>query len=260
MWSTRYSAPAGASSVRRTSYGGTAKRASARAAAGKQRRSAKIAAYREAAVLANLATRGLQLAKGELKAVDTFCSAGSMASVAVPDYTGAPIIKLLNGIARGDDINERNGRQVIMKSVQINMVFRPSSTQANQLPTVVRMMLVYDKQTNATAPTIANILAPPGSEPWNCAALRNLEYRDRFIVLKDDFIPIASATATALQMPYTPHKVFLPINLPVTFNAGDNGTVADIATGSLYLIMLSHLAAANAPEVSYHARVRYADP
>ena len=64
-------------------------------------RSAKIAAYREAAVLANLATRGLQLAKGELKAVDTFCSAGSMASVVVPDYTGAPIIKLLNGIARG---------------------------------------------------------------------------------------------------------------------------------------------------------------
>ena len=50
-----------------------------------------------------------------------------------------------------------------MKSVQINMVFRPSSTQANQLPTVVRMMLVYDKQTNATAPTIANILAPPGA-------------------------------------------------------------------------------------------------
>ena len=73
--------------------------------------------------------------------MDTFCSAGSMASVVVPDYTGAPIIKLLNGIARGDDINERNGRQVIMKSVQINMVFRPSSTQANQLPTVVRMML-----------------------------------------------------------------------------------------------------------------------
>ena len=63
-----------------------------------------------AAVLANLATRGLQLAKGELKAVDTFCSAGSMASVVVPDYTGAPVIKLLNGIARGDDINERNGR------------------------------------------------------------------------------------------------------------------------------------------------------
>ena len=55
----------------------------------------------KAAVLANLATRGLQLAKGELKAVDTFCSAGSMASVVVPDYTGAPIIKLLNGIARG---------------------------------------------------------------------------------------------------------------------------------------------------------------
>ena len=87
MWSTRYSAPAGASSVRRTSYGGTAKRASARAAAGKQRRSAKIAAYREAAVLANLATRRLQLAKGELK-VDTFCSAGSMASVVVPTIPG----------------------------------------------------------------------------------------------------------------------------------------------------------------------------
>ena len=101
MWSSRIGAPAGSSSVRRTSYGGTAKRASARAAAGRQGRSAKIAAYREAAVLANLATRGLQLAKGELKAVDTFCSAGSMASVVVPDYTGAPIIKLLNGIARG---------------------------------------------------------------------------------------------------------------------------------------------------------------
>ena len=63
MWSTRYSAPAGASSVRRTSYGGTAKRASARAAA-EATTLGEDAAYREAAVLANLATRGLQLAKG----------------------------------------------------------------------------------------------------------------------------------------------------------------------------------------------------
>ena len=89
MWSSRIGAPAGSSSVRRTSYGGTAKRASSRRRR-RQGRSAKGAAYREAAVLANLATRGLRLAKGRLKAVDTFCSAGSMASVVVPDYTGAP--------------------------------------------------------------------------------------------------------------------------------------------------------------------------
>ena len=126
MWSSRIGAPAGSSSVRRTSYGGTAKRASARAAAGRQRRSAKIAAYREAAVLANLATRWPAAGERRAEGSGYVLQCGLDGFSGSPDYTGAPIIKLLNGIARGDDINERNGRQVIMKSVQINMVFRPS--------------------------------------------------------------------------------------------------------------------------------------
>ena len=125
MWSSRIGAPAGSSSVRRTSYGGTAKRASARAAAGRQGRSAKIALPRGGSASQPSHARP---AAGERRAEGSgyVLQCGLDGFSGSPDYTGAPIIKLLNGIARGDDINERNGRQVIMKSVQINMVFRPS--------------------------------------------------------------------------------------------------------------------------------------
>lgn len=251
MWSAR-SRLSGGSSVRRTSYRRTtSRRAAERQAYGTARRAAKIAAYREASVLANIATRGLQLGRGELKAVDLWSG-----NAIVGDHT-APTVQLINGVARGDDINERIGRQITMKSVQVSAVLVPNTTQASQVPSCVRMMIVFDRQANAAAPTLASLVVTHNVADA-VIGLRNLEYRERFQVIKDDIISLPGSSSTAYQDGPRTWKVYLPVNLVTTFNNGDAGSIADIATGSLYLMMYSNVAAGQ-PYCAWSSRVRYAD-
>ena len=55
-------------------------------------------------------------------------------------------------------------------------------------------------------------------------------------------------------------KWYRRLNHPVTFNAGDAGTVADITTGSLYFLVVgSEAAGATAGTVSGRVRVRFDD-
>jgi len=247
MWSAR-----SRTSVRRPSYKRTTtRRAAERQAYGTARRAAKIAAYREASVLANIATRGLQLARGELKAVDLWSG-----SAVVGDHT-APTVQLINGVARGDDINERIGRQITMRSVQVSAVLVPNVTQASQVPSCVRMMIVYDRQANAAAPTLASVLVMHNVTSA-IVGIRNLEFRERFQVIKDDIISLPGSSSTAYQDGPRIWKVYLPVNLVTTFNSGDAGDIADIATGSLYLFMFSNVSAGQ-PYCAWTSRVRYAD-
>jgi len=55
-------------------------------------------------------------------------------------------------------------------------------------------------------------------------------------------------------------KFYRRLAHPVTFNSGDAGTVADITTGSLYLIYIGSIAAgATAGSIVGHCRIRYSD-
>ena len=96
----------------------------------------------------NVAQRGLALSTGEFKSVDTVLSQPI-------DQTGA--VTLVNGIARGDEINERNGRELTMRSIQFNArAYATSGTGSDQIG---RVLIVYDRQTNAAALTGAQVLA-----------------------------------------------------------------------------------------------------
>jgi len=231
---------------------GPARRRAASAMRHAAARDLRVGGYREAQALANLAVRGLQLAPGELKSVDTY--------LAPAETFWSGNRTLLNGIARGDDITERNGRQVTLKSVEINLVCRPSPVADNPVPQVVRFLLVYDRQTNATALTIDQVLSATGSAHVVICP-KNLENRDRFLILRDMKFGVHSSSSANFQSAPKMMKVYQTLNLPVTFNAGDAATVADITTGSLYGIIMSDAdpASAVAPMISYSCRVRYAD-
>ena len=178
---------------------------------------------------------------GELKAVDTTINSAI-------DSTG--YVHLLNGIARGDDINERNGRQVLMKSVQISWLsFATAATGVDQ---VHRVVLVYDRQANATALTWNDVF---GSSSIHYP--RNLENRKRFKILMDQSYVINAAGEPGTGRV---EKFYRKLAHPVTFNAGDAGTIADITTGSLYLMWTSSVGAgATAGTIQGRARVRYSD-
>lgn len=189
----------------------------------------------------NLAERGLQLQKGEFKSIDVTVTGAA-------DTTG--VVQLLNGCARGDDINERIGRQTTMKSIEIHL--RNSCTDTTGVQQIHRVLIVYDSQTNATALTIPNVLTD--ATVW---ALKSLENRNRFQIILDKLINLAGNGVYPEQLAW---KWYKKLQHQVTYNNGDAGTVADITTGSLYFIIIGSVSAGTlAGNVYGTCRIRYTD-
>lgn len=179
----------------------------------------------------------------ELKSVDT---ANSPMAI---NTTGA--IALLNGISRGDDINEREGRKVIV--TQIQMRATAQATAATGTPHTCRFLIVTDRQCNGTALTIANVL-----DSVSTASHYNLANRERFKILADNVFTIGASAdywgrkAVVLKIP--------GLSIPVTFGSGNAGTVADIMTNSIYILgMGSNAVGGTAGELYLKVRIRYYD-
>jgi len=204
-------------------------------------RRAAVQAVRAQSRVANVAMRGMQLDQGEFKSVDGTYSPGANTATAV---------QLLNGIARGDEINERTGREVVLRSIEIKGYCQ--STLETGLDQEHRVMLVYDRQTNGAALTAAQVLAAVSVN-----SPRNLENRRRFKIMFDRTFYIAAATKQGCRRTF---KFYRHLRHPVEFNAGDAGTVADITTGSLYFIVIGSQANDGTDGVVvYTSRVRYQD-
>jgi len=145
--------------------------------------------------------------------------------------TGSVI--LLNGIASGDDYNQRDGRRVILDSISIKGdMFYSSATAAHNVD-IVRMMLIYDKQTNGAAPAIADVLVNA-----NADSHYNVNNLGRFDVLIDktwSLPQVPAATASAVTFP----KIKLGRSIKRgTQYSGTGSSVASIASGGLYLILI----------------------
>jgi len=218
-----------------------------RVAASRSARHAASAAYR-ARSRVNVARRGLmRSSRSEWKSVETYVTP-------VTGYDGAAnCLALVNPIARGDDINERTGRQVIMKSVEFRADVQVDAAGVDQ---TARVLLVYDKQTNASALTAAQVFhgAEAAHRPFQ---MRNLENRSRFTCLMDKTVVLNAAGESGSKRSI---KFYRKLNLPVTFNNGDGAGVADIVTGSLYIIATgTEAAGATDGSVVGYCRVRYED-
>lgn len=198
----------------------------------------------------NTATRGLQLSPGEFKSIDE-----NVAGINI-DTTGA--LTLLNGCARGSDIDEREGREIMMKSIQMRGLINCNANAVNDQ--WARILIVYDRQTNGTVPTPADIL-----NPASIPGMRNLENRKRFKILMDKTYTLNTnytGAATVYDATNNHHFIeyYRKLEHPVTFNSGSAGTVADISTGSLYMLTLGSVVAGTAAcAISMCSRVRFQD-
>ena len=179
------------------------------------RDAAAMAARRAPVILGpNPAQRGLQLAQGEFKAVD------------IPrgdDVNTTGYVALLNGMIRGDDISQRIGREVTLRSVQFT--YQIGVKDGTGIDQYVRAMLVYDRQANGATPLITDILSDA-----NTFSHRNLENRHRFKILFDRMIALNASGEPGSRRVF---KFYRRLNHPVTFNGNTGGTIADIQTGAL---------------------------
>lgn len=156
---------------------------------------------------------------------------------------------LLNGIQLGYSATQRIGRKIVMKSclVRYTLNLAPTTTGGCQ----VRTLVVYDKQANATAPAVTDILL---TDQFNSP--NNLSNRDRFVTIIDDISEPICTQGNNIACK-TLYKKF---DLETMYNDKSLGTVADIATGSLYLFYAtSGQLVTTAGAYNAIVRVRYDD-
>jgi len=154
--------------------------------------------------------------QGELYAKDTTINLN-----AVPVAT----LVILNDIAEGNDIQERKGRKIVMKSLNVKGSARVLATTVAEYGSM-KIAAVYDMQANGVAPTAAQI--------WNdsttgTGSTRNLDNRDRFKVLFEKTYSFGPGQNQSI-----PLEIFKKVSLPVIYK-GTTGEIASISTGSLYI-------------------------
>lgn len=184
----------------------------------------------------------------EHKALDTSAFNGAC------DLTGS--ITLINGIAAGSDFNQRIGRKITIKTVQIRgHLLHQTATASN---TLARVLVVYDSQPNGTTPSSTDILTSGSSQSF-----MNLNNRDRFRVISDSTFSLGDRNITATQAvqgsPSTALiNVYKRVDLPVIFD-GVTGGIGDIQTGAIWVLCVGDQAANNAYNAAIACRVRYVD-
>ena len=107
---------------------------------------------------------------------------------------------LMNGLQPGTGASQRIGKKAVFKNYLLRAAIGvPTNAGAIPLSGYVRLMIVMDKQTNATAPTVAQIL-----ETVAAISPMNMDNRDRFTVLHDYQCPVDQLGGR----PSTVHKKF----------------------------------------------------
>jgi len=166
---------------------------------------------------------------------------------------------LLNGLAQGTDSTTRIGRKISMKSIQGHYVFTSQLQASGLLPAGVlggwvRLLIVYDMQTNGATPTVADILQNATSNALTSPL--NLNNRERFKVLVNKYRCIDPSNSQSAMI-----RFYKRLNHDVIFNAGNAGTVADIQTGGIFFVLATTLTATAAPltDGNAYVRIRFLD-
>lgn len=193
----------------------------------------------------------------EKKFLDTAITAPAFGDGVVT--VGATTFILCNGMVQGTSGITRIGRQITVKSVAVNFMLKPAATTTAGL---FRLMLIWDHQANGAAPAITDIVGFNDAATTTAnqiTAPLNLQNRERFKVILDKRFPVGQIIANSMVMPVIDHlEKFRKQNVVVTYNAGNAGTVADIATESLYLVLLTTAGVANCA-VNGNVRIRFTD-
>lgn len=156
------------------------------------------------------------------------------------DTTGS--VTALNLVATGTDYNNRIGRRISMKAVQM----RGYATLVDAIagPVLARVILVWDLQPNGALAAVTDVLqtATPDS-------FMNLNNRDRFRVISDTQMVFGitnnTATQTFAQGPSVRSlNVYKNCNQLVTFS-GTTAAIASVESGALLLVTIGNQTAAS---------------
>lgn len=197
----------------------------------------------------------------ELKAFDVAHTATVVQGVA-----GPPVHYTMNAMVNGSELYQRVGRKVYMKNLHFRGIFTLTAAAVEQ---ACRIIIYYDSQPNAAAPLIATLLQDSNAAAattWDSEI--NLTNRQRFKILRDYQVILGESTALAGNAQVIPDPILNSINvdffiklkgLEAIYNGTNGGTVADITSGAVNMVIVGDTRADTNYSFLWTSRLRYYD-
>lgn len=168
----------------------------------------------------------------------------------------------------GTDFNNRDGRKVHVVAIRIrgHITTQAQTDQtATDAPSIVRILLVQDQQTNATQLNSEDVLSSSSSS-GAINMFQNPAFFGRFRILKDMKLSLANPNitydGTNLEQQGLVRNFYINIRFKkpkvVHFNSTNGGTVADIIDNSFHIIC-GVQSNALGPNLAYKSRVVFID-
>lgn len=158
--------------------------------------------------------------------------------VSTPNYTVSATggYRALVNMSIGASNSQRLGQKIMVKSIHVDVGVQIPTASLATVGTYpdnsdgIRVVVVRDKQSNGADFSWSDVFQSSGSAnaPY---MTRNLGNIDRFDVLADFRGMFSSASTNGLRF-----TRYIKCNLPVHYNGGNAGTVADIATGNIAIL------------------------
>lgn len=180
----------------------------------------------------------------------------------VEELVTAGSVALLDNIATGDLVINRDGQKWRDIAVQLRGVIKADSTTTLAM---AKWMLVWDAQPNLALATVAAILdANSGTSP--ITQLPNRDNSRRFTILRSKTYTLAGNDTTAAQqndsgIHYVDEYVKLPSFCEVQTTTGDaTGNIGNRVSGALLLVKMSDQATGTtAPDFDWTTRTSFVD-
>lgn len=180
---------------------------------------------------------------------------------------------LLNGTTEGASFYNRIGRKIAGKSVRIQGQIIGSGNVTLVQSEYIRVMVIYDRQTNGAFPTVADVLTNydyTGATTTTSFSYLNMNNIERFVVLRDTHFHIPdndfAGTQTSGMGSIIDYKnncnydEYIKLGKLETHYKNSTGLVGDITTGGIYLLLLGNVAAgSNGYQMQYSIRYRFHD-
>lgn len=212
----------------------------------------------------------------ELKYFDKYLENGS---IAVPPVWASanmflnPASGLISTPARGDGPQDRHGRRILLKNLQLSGVVYKAAEPVMFAPPVTMIAyiaVIADTQTRGAQATTGQVFT---NDMDDIAALvppfRNMEFNSRFQVLKHETLALGRGTPFTIDDTVVPAEFswagdiqnfnwYLPLDYIVTFNGDSTDNVTSVQDLSLHVVAAS-TSGGNALKLWYKSRIRFAD-
>lgn len=171
--------------------------------------------------------------------------------------TLTPFVMCLNGVLRGDSVQQRDGDITRLQSLYARFSITPTTSTGTFQSAINRVMIVMDAESNCTQLTTGILLgaANPGfSALYN---FNNYDFWKRFKVLFDKSYSFASTSDSCNVM----EEIRVPLKHTRCDYAGGNaGDYSDIRSNAIWLLAwCNQTPASQIPLMQFQSVVRYTD-